>query len=124
MRFALLLPLWLVLAIGEPSLVHSCPMHGAAGLQHGSGDPHAAHAGHAPVDSRPEAPPPTHNCSCIGTCTMGAGAVVPPVAVALVAGVSFVEPLSPATRVQHARYEADRLLPYPNGPPPSPDRTV
>jgi len=81
--FAVVIGLWFALFIGEPSLVSPCAMHGAFAM-HGEAHASAAHGGHhgASVDSHHTAPPDDapapehHSCSCIGTCTAGAAAVV------------------------------------------------
>src|SRR5689334_11664020 len=75
--FAVVIGLWFALFIGEPSLVSPCAMHGAFAAQtaaHMSAS-HASHAGHhsAPADSPA---PEKHTCSCIGSCTAGAAAIV------------------------------------------------
>jgi hypothetical protein len=101
-----------VFAIGEPNLVHRCPMHDTAGAH----DAHGEHAAHGQHGSQP-APHSHQCCSCIGACTTAAGAVVPTVALVPTAIVSLADPAAPATQVQFARFEAQRVLPYANGPP-------
>ncbi|HEU4995100.1 MAG TPA: hypothetical protein VFT29_09770 [Gemmatimonadaceae bacterium] len=113
-RLALFLPLWLVCAVGEPSLVHQCPMHSMGG----AGARQEAPAGHAGHSTEAPAAPHSHgHCSCIGSCTTATGAVVPQVASAPAASIVLAEPLVPAPLHQSARAEAYRLLPYANGPP-------
>lgn len=84
------LALWFVLSVGEPSIVHFCPMHGgllgelaaAPGRMHmsGMGMPGRAASGRqlptrAPdrhATDQPTAPQAHHHCTCIACC-MGAG---------------------------------------------------
>jgi len=121
MRLALLLPLWLVFAIGEPSLVHQCPMHDVASTQGTAIDPHATHAEHAEhAEHAPADRPAPHShqcCSCIGACTAASSVVAPRPAAIPAALIALGEPLAPATVVQSVRVEAHRVLPYANGPP-------
>jgi hypothetical protein len=81
--FAVVIGLWFALFIGEPSLVSPCAMHGAfashgqaQGHAHGSAMAHSAStsAHHAAPSDAPA--PEKHDCSCIGSCTAGAAAVV------------------------------------------------
>lgn len=80
--FAVVIGLWFALFIGEPSLVSPCAMHGAF-ASNGSAPASASHGGHqaASVDRHHVAPtdapaPEQHKCSCIGSCTAGAAAIV------------------------------------------------
>ena len=113
-QLVLLLPLWLALAVGEPSLVHPCPMHGAL-VQATSGGEHGAHQHHGAVpgqnqDSR-------HECSCIDGCAASATAFVAAPAEVPLATIALREPRTLPASDFRARFISARVLPYPNGPP-------
>jgi hypothetical protein len=119
---ALLLALWFAAIVGDPALLHQCPMHGgtpgshAAGAGGAHGASHGAHAADAgaPAD---EAPPAGHQCSCLGDCSgptvVALSASTP---MAWLAGVVDIEPSldAPARDLPVA---ADYLTPFANGPP-------
>jgi hypothetical protein len=116
MRFLLLLPAWVVLAISEPSLVHSCPTHGMPAQHHdvASRDPHA---GHSASHSHDSAPSKKHNCTCIGCCTLATGALVPSSHLVVVATVALDEAVVPDAPARVPHRDAHLLLPFANGPP-------
>jgi hypothetical protein len=121
LRFALLLPLWLVFAVGEPSLVHSCPTHGGAA---GAGVAVAEHSGHGEAHaphhashSHGGAPQGKHYCTCIGCCTIAGGAVLPHTSVVSIGAVIVGQSALPNAPSRVSHRDAHLLLPYANGPP-------
>ena len=113
-RLAILLPIWLVFAIGEPSMVHRCPTHDVAGmLPPAAASHHGAHGSSSPAPT----PHSTHGCSCLGACTIVPVAVAPRATLTPSALVVTFEVTIPAARLLDARCDAYRALPYANGPP-------
>jgi hypothetical protein len=114
-HLAILLPLWLALAVGEPSLVHQCPMHagGHAPAQRSAGQGEHAHHG---APSTPEQRHP-QSCNCITGCVGAAAIVVADAVVVPVARVVPLAPMTPTTSLFVAQRAAHPPLPYPNGPP-------
>jgi len=116
MRFVLLLPVWLVLAIGEPSLAHSCPTHGIP-VPGQSSATHDAHAGHSPAHSHDSAPQRKHSCTCIGCCTLAGGALLPNAPLVVAATVALRDPVGRDAPALVSHGDAQLLLPFANGPP-------
>lgn len=83
---------------------------GASDATHGSGH-HSSGRGGSGCD-----------CTCIGACTMAAPVATAPTAVTVRVGLAAPQPRVPLDR-EPARtppVAPDRLLPFGNGPPPSP----
>src|SRR5437867_6761548 len=117
---AILMALWLSLTLGEPGVVHFCPMHGggagARAVGHGVGHDATTHAA-----TQQHRAPPGHGhagCTCLGACSVtGFGPVLPSVAAPVpVAPISVPTAAPPAERAGR-RPSPDRLLPFANGPP-------
>jgi hypothetical protein len=123
----LLFALWFAVVLGDPGMLHSCPMHGG-GMAHGaqsaeqtSAQPsaHAAHgaeagapAGHG---SQPDA---AHHCSCASHCS--ATPIVAPLsaAAAMHVPVAVAEARHPrGAPSDDAPASPDLRLPFANGPP-------
>lgn len=134
--FIALFALWFAVVLGDPGLLHSCPMHGGHGVahaaastgsaQHVHGMAHDAHASHdiaaadaAQHDAQQGSPHHgTGPCTCIGQCcAMSAVASVPVVsAVHVPTTVARAEqPFVVALGVAPA--SPDTRLPFANGPP-------
>jgi hypothetical protein len=131
--FVALFALWFAVVLGDPGLLHSCPMHGGHGTAHAAastGDAmpaHGAHASHdgtatstAQHDAQQGAPhhQKTGPCTCVGQCcAVSAVASVPVVAAMHVpATVSRAgQPL--AVALGDAPASPDTRLPFANGPP-------
>lgn len=115
---ASLLAIWLPLVLGEPGLVHACPMHGGP-VATVSASHHGMDAGaHASHDA-PAGEHGHHTCTCVNTCGATGLAVLVPErpAVPVAAAVSVaVAPQSPETTFP--RLAAPYFLPFANGPPP------
>ena len=116
--------LWFAIVLGDPGVLHSCPMHGGHGATHAAASAHAGHetdgASAAPA-STPE--PAQHHgtpapCTCVGHCC--AASTVAPVSTVPAAHVPEA-----VAEVQHpltvpsadAPASPDLRLPFANGPP-------
>jgi hypothetical protein len=121
-----LFALWFAIVLGDPGVLHACPMHGGHG-GHGGTHAAAAHVGHemhggaqatatsASDEAHHDAAPA---CTCVGHCCAASSvAPVPPVAAVYVpnAVAEARAPLSfPSTDVPAS---PDFRLPFANGPP-------
>lgn len=105
------------LAIGEAGLGHSCATHWSVPVSSDAGDPHAAHGGDAGDNATD--PPASHgSCTCVGACSAAAGATIPTTPVSPSASIlGEREPIAPDAAIRVAAVNANRLLPYANGPP-------
>lgn len=127
--FAVLFALWFAVIIGDPGLVHSCPMHGGHGMaQAGAaaiamqdmmamqGDQVASASDHASQGSQDHGT--TSHCTCVGQCrTVGTVAPLPTVASLHVpATVALAEPPL-RLAFQPVAAAPDTRLPFANGPP-------
>jgi hypothetical protein len=124
-----LFALWFALVLGDPGVLHSCPMHGGHGAAHSAATAtapatpagHAAHgapaAEHAAADAAPHHDAPV-TCSCVGHCC-AASAVAPlPQVTALHVPEPVAEPRHPlAAPASVAPTAPDLRLPFANGPP-------
>jgi hypothetical protein len=124
---AALFALWFAFVIGDPGLLHSCPMHGghgAAGMATPAGVPHhsAGNAEHASMDHATSHDASHHGssgqCTCVGQCCATPTVAPLPTVAALhvPAAVAYAEP---AARVAFVVAPAapDTRLPFANGPP-------
>lgn len=125
--FSVLFALWFAAVLGDPGVLHSCPMHGAG---HGAvASQHAAHATHeasaaqatmhaehgSPDGNSHHAPGP---CTCVGHCC--AASIVAPlsVATALYVPVEVLAEHDPLQSVPSVPRDAPTLrLPFAIGPP-------
>jgi hypothetical protein len=123
-----LFALWFAMVLGDPGVLHACPMHGGHGASHSPSaaapaahGEHSAHAMPAAEMAAPEAgqhgatPAP---CTCVGHCC--AAPAVAPVsrAAALVVPEAVAEVRRPlAAPSSDAPASPDLRLPFPNGPP-------
>lgn len=133
--FVALFALWFAVVLGDPGLLHSCPMHGGHGAAHamasatdaqqarGAHDAHMMHEvadGAMQHDAQQGAPhhDRTGPCTCVGQCcAMSAVASVPAVAAVHVpTAVSRAEPPL-VVALGHAPASPDTRLPFANGPP-------
>jgi len=120
----MLLAVWLPLIVGEPGLLHPCPMHGALATAIGSarhapaGVAEHHHASSQQQTSHNRAPGHDHrNCTCVSCCTGSVGAPSTPVTVTTVVVALYevgrgqrAADLLPSLALDHSR-------PYPTGPP-------
>jgi hypothetical protein len=126
-----LFALWFAMVLGDPGVLHSCPMHGGHGAAHsapaaaaaGHGE-HAAHAAHAVPAADAGSPDATHHgdtpapCSCVGHCCAAPAVapVSPATTVAIPDAVARVRrPV--AAPSSDAPASPDLRLPFGNGPP-------
>jgi hypothetical protein len=138
--FAALFALWFAVIIGDPGLLHACPMHGNHGSAHAAaastaGGHHAAtmHTSAATSDEASSNAPAgmshqtshdashhsgSNTCTCVGQCC-ATPAIAPVPAVAnlhVPATVALVEPVQ-RVALQPATTAPDLRLPFANGPP-------
>jgi hypothetical protein len=126
---SLLLACWFVLLRTEPVALHACPMHGAAAHHaHGAVPAMAPAAGgemvHADAEHTAahegshEDSPSFPGCLCLGSCCAAGAAITVPTVTASFAAAECIEMVARAPQASVApRAAADRLLPFPNGPP-------
>ena len=127
---ATFLAVWFPLVIGEPGVLHPCPMHGAgaahatmhhAGMQDAAMHHGAMHDGamHDAPSGAPAAPHHDHSgCTCITCCSVSvAGLLAPDVPASTIDVVvrSVIAALPPATQLPQS--SATHVRPYPTGPP-------
>jgi hypothetical protein len=132
---AALFALWFAFVVGDPGLLHSCPMHGghamasaSAGVEHAATTQtgHAA-MGHAMSHEAAPHQATSHDashhgssgqCTCMGQCCV-ATAVAPLPAVAALHVPAAIALAEPAQRVAFVVAPAapDTRLPFANGPP-------
>ena len=119
---ATLIAIWLPLIVGEPGVVHPCPMHGAhppiATSERSA--PQAHHAVSTRGRSDGGAPPSHdhHGCTCVGSCTSIAGAVPAPDAptISVIEAGYAARPARPNAE-SLARQAPEYSRPYTTGPP-------
>jgi hypothetical protein len=115
--FSALFALWFAMVLGDPGVLHSCPMHGGA---HAVASAHASHdqaAHHASHESAPDKSSAAQ-CSCVGHCCAATAAaplpLVAPFAVPSHVANSTARPEQPSDDVPSS---PDVRLPFANGPP-------
>jgi hypothetical protein len=133
--FVALFAVWFAFGLGDPGMLHSCPMHG----DHGGAAPASASAGHdghamgmhgmramhgsaAESASQPPAGSPQQDahggCTCIGNCCAASVAAPLRTAAALYVPASVAEVRQPLAAPRNdAPASADTRLPFANGPP-------
>lgn len=124
--FSVLFALWFAAVLGDPGVLHSCPMHGGHRAAVTQDAAHATHDGHA---ARGDAPArhgssdgESHHtpgpCTCVGHCC--AAPAVAPLSVTPAVYVP-VEVLAERDSLQSAPIvpcaAPTRRLPFANGPP-------
>lgn len=117
--FAVVFGVWFAVALGEPAVLHACPMHGAAHVHHDAS--HGATAHHAGGDHSSSSLPGSHHsgCTCIGLCCAAAVTVVPIAPVALLVAESTVRAPAPVRRSTAAYRPSptEHVRPPSQGPP-------
>lgn len=123
---AALFALWFAFVVGDPGLLHACPMHGGHGgvipVATSGAEHHApAHGDHASMGHASSHDASHHGsaqCTCVGQCCMAPSVAPLPTASAmhLPATVSLAEPALVVAFVV-APAAPDTRLPFPNGPP-------
>jgi hypothetical protein len=121
--FAALFALWFAAVLGDPGVLHSCPMHGAHAGQATTAaatghEGHGVAATHHASGEKSQHQAPTGPCSCVGhCCATNAVASVPMVA-------SFTVPVHVALPNARPEFPSDAIpaspdlrLPFANGPP-------
>ena len=126
---AALFALWFAVIIGDPGLLHACPMHGGHGVAHAAASStaskhHAAtmHTTAATGDAVSHDASHHHGaantCTCVGQCCATPSlAPLPTVASLHVpATIALAEPVQ-RVALQPATAAPDLRLPFANGPP-------
>jgi hypothetical protein len=120
--FAALFALWFAIVLGDPGMLHACPMHGSHGASATATQEHAVHqhgaAHHAAAGEQAQQPDESAPCTCIGHCcavSISAPIVATEVLVdgerIVVAGVQPEYPRADAPAAPDVR------LPFANAPP-------
>lgn len=120
-----LFALWFAFVIGDPGLLHACPMHGGDAMAHSAASAggaqhmmHAAHgaAGHVSHDASHHGK--SAPCTCVGQCCVASAVAPLPTVAALVVPVTVAR-AEPALLVAFVAAPAapDTRLPFANGPP-------
>jgi hypothetical protein len=122
-----LFALWFAMVLGDPGVLHACPMHGGHGATHSaaaaSPAAHGEHSAHA-MSAAEAAPEAGHHgdtpapCTCVGHCCAAPAVapVSPAAAVAVPEAVAEVRrPL--AAPSSDPTPSPDLRLPFANGPP-------
>jgi len=131
--FRALLAVWFVLSVGEPSVVHICPMHASAAAElaeagigdtamaHGSREMahHAArHAGHGSSTDSHSSGQHQHHCTCISCCVGSATSILAATPPRLVTPPVVTVAARRVTRADLLALEdPPHLLPPGTGPP-------
>jgi len=126
---AALFALWFAFVIGDPGLLHACPMHGGHGAAHASTASHGAHdmaamhGGNVTPGADASHDAPSHHgsstqCSCVGMCCAATAVAAVPTVVAMhvPAVVARTEPVL-RDALEPASAAPDTRLPFANGPP-------
>ena len=124
---AALFALWFAVVLGDPGLLHSCPMHGGHGVASATASADAGHrmvghGEHASMDHGASHDASQHGksgpCTCVGQCCV-APAVAPLPAAAAMHVPATVSRAEPALLVAFVVAPAapDTRLPFANGPP-------
>jgi hypothetical protein len=123
--FAALFALWFAVVLGDPGVLHSCPMHGnyAAPVAATEHSEHAMHGGatahhvDAPSESShqhgPQGP-----CTCVGHCCATPAVAPLPTVVIFTVPAHVAQPTQrPELSSDDAPASPDLRLPFANGPP-------
>jgi hypothetical protein len=123
---AALFALWFAFVLGDPGLLHACPMHGGHGAAHASAaashDMAAMHGEHGAPGSTTSHEGSSHHgntqCTCVGMCCAAPAVATLPTVVAMHVPVTVAR-TEPVLRValQPASAAPDTRLPFANGPP-------
>ena len=121
--FAALFALWFAAVLGDPGVLHSCPMHGAhasmAATATSSGhEGHGAATTHHVSGEKSQHQAPTGPCSCVGhCCAANAVAAMPTVATFTVPAHVALPNARPEFPNDAIPASPDLRLPFANGPP-------
>lgn len=131
--FVALFALWFAVVLGDPGLLHSCPMHGGhggaraaastGGAQHAQGahsSRDVASAGAMQHDAQQGAPhqDKTGPCTCVGQCAAASAVAAVPVVAEMHVPTTISRAEQPLlVALGHAPAASDTRLPFANGPP-------
>ena len=113
--------LWFAIVLGDPGVLHSCPMHGGHGAAHAAVSAHAGHEMHgakattSDAAEHHDAPAP---CTCVGHCCAASSVAPIPTVPAVHVPAAVAEVQHPLTCPSaDAPASPDLRLPFANGPP-------
>lgn len=114
--------LWFAIVLGDPGVLHSCPMHGGHGGSHTAVAAHAGHEMHgasaaatSEAAQHHDAPAP---CTCVGHCCAASTVAPLPTVPAVYVPEAVAEVQHPLTAPSaDAPASPDHRLPFANGPP-------
>jgi hypothetical protein len=115
--FAALFALWFAIVLGDPGLLHSCPMHGAHAAQASSASAHAMH-GTASAHHGSQKQLPTGPCTCVGHCCATTAVAPLPRLATFAVPAHVAQPVAfPEFPSEQVPASPDLRLPFANGPP-------
>ena len=123
-----LFAVWFALVLGDPGVLHACPMHGGHGAAHAAtaepapnvSHPHAGHdaAASEHVSESAQLPGAPAPCTCVGHCAATPAALPLPLpATVQVTEVAAEVRRPPAAPIHEAPASPALRLPFANGPP-------
>jgi hypothetical protein len=126
--FHALFAVWFAVVIGDPGVLHACPMHGGHGTSHAAAassasdasDQHESHGASTSGQASDEAPPPDASapCTCVGHCSAAPAALpLPAPATVHVADVAAEVRRPASAPAPVVAPEPALRLPFANGPP-------
>jgi hypothetical protein len=134
--FTALFALWFAIVLGDPGMLHACPMHGGGHGAHGteqasapapSHDTPGMHehhtAGHSATHesdqgSRHDVPAPAGPCTCVGHCCAAAALAPLPTVASLPVPAAVAQERDPLDAPSVVAPASPGLrLPFANGPP-------
>ena len=115
--------LWFAIVLGDPGVLHACPMHGGHGATHAAAA-HAGHGMHAASAASTSASEATQHhetpalCTCVGQCCAASTVAPVPTVPAVHVPAAVAEVQHPLTAPSaDAPASPDLRLPFANGPP-------
>src|SRR3954465_14702229 len=116
--FAALFALWFALVMGDPMVLHSCPMHGAQHGMHAGGHAGGHEAAHGGSTDTSHHGGTSNICTCVGQCSASVAVALLPAPPTFTVPAHVAQPDSwleqPAGYVPAS---PDLRLPFANGPP-------
>lgn len=119
--FVALFALWFAAVLGDPGVLHSCPMHGAHAGGTSNASAHAMHgsaASHHVGSHGSQKQTPTGPCTCVGHCCAAAAVAPLPTVSTFTVPVHVAQPNArPEFPSDAVPASPDLRLPFANGPP-------
>lgn len=116
--FSALFALWFAMVLGDPGVLHSCPMHGGHAVA--ATGAHASHAAAAHHESHDSAPTKngSSQCSCVGQCCAATAVASLPTVAPFAVPAHVAKPSAlPEYPDDDVPSSPDVRLPFANGPP-------